>query len=87
MRNSGLAAATCALAFLSAACTHAPRSGPRALHSDGPAADSADALALYAFLSGTGRPASSPTRRTAPARSRGEIHAGWVPRTRSRMSG
>jgi hypothetical protein len=80
MRNSGLAAATCALAFLSAACTHAPRSGlPGALHSDGPAADRADALALYAFLVGDWE-----TRIVAYEadgtrhESRGEIHAGWV---------
>ncbi len=76
---TALAAAACVAPAVPEPRT-APRSSfQRALHSDGPAPDRADALGLYAFLVGaweTRIVAHEPdgTRHE----SRGEIHAGWV---------
>lgn len=68
-----------ALTFLCACASPGSSSFEDALHSDGPAPDRTERMALYAFLIGdwdTDLVAYAPdgTRHT----SRGEIHAGWV---------
>jgi len=68
-----------AFGFLVACASAGNPSFEDALHSDGPAADRADKLALYAFLIGdwsTRLVAYEPDGKRHE--SRGEIHAGWV---------